>query len=40
VPSLELDPERNGHLVTSRICPRARVVACLHRPVSGSSPVS
>ena len=31
-PPLEADPERNGHLVTSRICPRARVIRCLYSP--------
>ena len=29
---LELDPELNGHLVTSRICARARVDRCIHQP--------
>jgi hypothetical protein len=29
---LNTDPELNGHLVTSRICERARVVRCLHEP--------
>jgi hypothetical protein len=29
---LELDPERGGHLISSRICSRARVIRCLHEP--------
>lgn len=40
MPPLELDPERNGHLVTSRICPRARIAECLHRPIGDGSSVS
>jgi len=32
LPPLELDPERGGHLVSSRICSRARIVSCLHSP--------
>jgi hypothetical protein len=34
VPPIELDPERNGHLSTSRICLRALVIGCLHRPIT------
>jgi len=34
VPPIELDPERNGHLSTSRICLRALVIGCLHRPAA------
>lgn len=29
---LELDPERGGHLISSRICSRARILRCLHEP--------
>lgn len=32
VPPLEPDPERGGHLASSRICQRARVLECLHSP--------
>ena len=33
-PPLERDPERGGHLATSRICPRAQVVGRLHPPIN------
>ena len=31
---LTLDPERGGHLPSSRICKRARVIQCVHYPPS------
>jgi hypothetical protein len=31
---LELDPERGSHLISSRICRRARVIRCLQEPAS------
>ena len=37
---LEFDPERGGHLVTSRTCERARVLCCLHCPTAPAEPCS
>jgi hypothetical protein len=36
---LERGPERGGHLATSRICPRARVIRRLHEPLVNASTV-
>lgn len=34
VPPIEVDPELGGHYPTSRICPKARVLCCLHEPLA------
>jgi hypothetical protein len=36
VDPIDIDPERNGHIVSSRICVRARVTRILHSPTAGS----
>lgn len=39
-PSLETDPERDGHLPTSRVCVRALVICCLHCPTASQEGLS